>query len=933
MRHLFTVIVLFTCALVSAQETTGSVVGVISDKEMNNGPLPFANVQIKGTSKGTTTDMDGLYEISAVEPGTYTIVISFIGYQTLEVPNIKVEAGKVTELNTGIGAGSVSLDEVVVTTTVRRDSETALLLDQKKAIEIKESIGAEELSRKGVSNVEQGLTKVTGISKQESRGVIVRGLDDRYNYLTVNGLPFITADPDKKIVPLDRFSTDLVRNVNIYKTFNQDLYGDFAGASIDIITKDIPTKSTTTIKVGFSGNSQTSFKDFKLDEESAVENLGIQGNNRELPSAYDKNLVELGYRSSSLESKDLFDTDFNYENQTAFLGSSLEVNHGGKVILDENTGKNLGYYISFGTENSYYTIPEAIESSLNTQGGFNSNYTDIENYYLTTAKSSLISLVYKKPNAYSFKLNNILIQNTENALEEKFGYNSEANDEFFFRSSRYRQTLINHTQFLGEFYLGADNRSEVKFGTSYGIGRYEEPDRKIVRAQGSGEDTRMYTANNGNPFRFWADLDISDVSAFAEYKYNFGSKNEDGDYNNRIIIGGDLDVLQYDYFNRAIRLDANRSVGGLYFDLNDVDSFINRGFDQGYFYYEDASDASKFAEISQNTFAGYFAYNFVLNKWDFTVGVRGELSDRTINYRLFNTPVNDGFLQEKNDPFNVLPNLNIKYSLNDKSNLRLAASMTSTRPRVREILPIRYDGGNFNLVTGNRELENSTNYNIDLKYEYFFGGSGLFSATAFGKYIDNPIETVLTPVAGGSSIGYANTKEAQIFGLELEFISGLDLIFDNESLEDFTLGFNGSIMYSEAKIDKDDPKQNILTNDKRKLQGASPYLLNADLSYDKDITANWKSLFTVAYNVYGERIYALGGTNLDDTYEKPFNQLDFIWKNEFSDKLSIGFAVKNILNDKFKVVQTPTAVENASEISILEYERGVDFSLSIGYTF
>ena len=98
MKHLFTLLVLFVSALGMAQETTGSIVGVITDKEMNNDPLPFANVQISGATKGTTTDMDGLYEISDVEPGTYTIVISFVGYETLQVPNIKVEAGKVTEI-------------------------------------------------------------------------------------------------------------------------------------------------------------------------------------------------------------------------------------------------------------------------------------------------------------------------------------------------------------------------------------------------------------------------------------------------------------------------------------------------------------------------------------------------------------------------------------------------------------------------------------------------------------------------------------------------------------------------------------------------------------------------------------------------------------------------------------------------------------------
>lgn len=933
MKQFIIVLALCMSAIAFAQETTGSVVGKITDKEMNNEPLPFANVQLASTSKGTTTDMDGLYEIPAVEPGTYTVVISFVGYETLSIPNVKVEAGKVTEINTGLGASSVSLDEVVVTTTIRRDSESALLLDQKKAIEIKQSIGAEEFTRKAVSNVEQGLTKVSGITKQESRGVIVRGLDDRYNFLTVNGLPFITADPDKKIVPLDRFTTDLVRNVNIYKTFNQDLYGDFAGASVDIITKDIPTTSKTTIQIGFNANSQTTFKDFKLDDESASEYLGIQGNNRELPEEYGRGLVNLGFRSTPEESRGLFDTDFNFATQDAFLGNSLQITHGGKSILDETTGKSLGYYISLGFENDYFKIPEATERALNTQGGFNSNYTDVENNYFTTNKSSLVSLVYNKPNAYRFTLNNILIQSTENAFEEKFGFNSEATDDFFFRSSRYRQTLINHTQLLGDFYFDKEQQHQVKFGTSFGFGQYDEPDRKVVRAQGPAEDRRLYTINNGNPFRFWADLAIEDVNAYAEYVYSFGNKNEEGNYNNRIVVGGDFDHLNYDYFNRAIRLDANQSVQGIPLDLNDVDSYVNAGFDGGYFFYEDASDASKFAKIEQTIAAGYLAWNFVLNKWDFTLGARAELSDRTIFYRLFNTPVNNDFLTENNDPLNILPNLNVKYSLTENANLRFAASMTNTRPRVREILPIRYDGGNFNLVTGNRELENSTNYNADLKYEYFFGSGNLFAITAFGKYIDQPIETVLTPVAGGTSIGYANTQEATIFGVELEFLSSLDKIFGNEALEDWRIGFNGSLMHTEAKVDRTDVRQNILTNDTRKLQGASPYLINADISYDKDFTEKWNSLFTLAYNVYGERIYAIGGSNLDDTFEKPFNQLDFIWRNNIGEKLSLGFSVKNILNDTFQVVQTPTAIENASEIPVLEFQRGVDFSFTIGFTF
>ncbi|MBP2831430.1 TonB-dependent receptor [Aquimarina sp. U1-2] len=930
MKRIFIALALLITSIVNAQET-GTIAGKLLDKESNNQPLPFANVIVKGTTKGSSTDFDGLYEINDIPVGTYTIEFSFTGYQTVEIPNVLVEADKVSVVDATMGATAAALDEVIIKVVTNREREEALLLEQKNAVEIKQAIGAQELARKGVGDVEQGVTKVSGITKQESRGVIVRGLDDRYNFLTVNGLPFITGDPDKKIVPLDKFTTDLVRNVNIYKTFNQDLYGDFAGATVDIITKDIPSKSTTTINVGFNANSQTTFKDFKLDDESAAEELGIQGDNRVLPNEYDQSLVNLGFRSTPEESRNLFDTNFDFSTIDATIASSLQITHGGTSTIDEDSGKKLGYYLSFNFENDYFTIPEATESALNTQGGFNSNYEDAQTYTLSTSKSSLVSFELSKRDSYNVRLNNVFIQSTENAFEEKFGFNSEANDEFFFRSSRYRQTTINHTQLLGDFYLDSDQRSKVKWGGSFGIGRYDEPDRKILRAEGVGEERRLYTANNGNPFRFWADLDITNYNGYLEFEQIFGNQNNENN-SSKLIIGGDIDVLRYDYFNRAIRLDANRSVANITLDVNNVDSYITDGFDGAYFFYEDASDASKFAEIEQNILAGYVAYNLVLDKWDFTVGLRGELSDRTIFYRLFNTPVSDDFLTETDDPFNILPTLNIKYSLNESSNLRLAGSVTNTRPRVREILPIRYDGGNFNLVTGNRELENSTNYNLDIKYEFFFEDGGLFAITGFGKYIDKPIETVLTPVAGGTSIGFANTQEAQIIGAEIEYITGLGKLL-GESFEDFKLGFNGSLMYTNAKVDRNDPRQNILTNDERKLQGASPYLINADLSYNKDFSENWNSIFTIAYNVYGERIYALGGSNLDDTFEKPFNQLDFVWRNNFDNKFSLGVSVKNILDDTFQVVQTPTAVENASEIPVLEFQRGIDFSLSLGYRF
>lgn len=172
MRSILTlaIAVLWSLTVLAQNTPTGTIAGKLTDKEMQGEPLPFANVLIKGTTKGATTDMDGLFSLENLEPGTYTIVFSFLGYETLEVPNVQVVPNKVTEINTELGSSAASLDEVVINTVSRRDSEVALLLEQKSAIEIKESIGAQQLSRMGVSDVATATTKISGVTTSEASG-------------------------------------------------------------------------------------------------------------------------------------------------------------------------------------------------------------------------------------------------------------------------------------------------------------------------------------------------------------------------------------------------------------------------------------------------------------------------------------------------------------------------------------------------------------------------------------------------------------------------------------------------------------------------------------------------------------------------------------------------------------------------------------------
>ena len=166
-----------------------------------------------------------------------------------------------------MNASAASLDEVLITTTTKRESETALLLDQKKAVVIKESIGAVELERKGVSNAAGAVAKISGVSKQEgSSNVYVRGLGDRYLNTTMNGLSLPSNDVSKKNIDLDLFSSDVIENVSISKAYSSKFYSDFAAGNVDISSKDYKGNGFFNFGVGSSINTNAIGKDFVRSE-------------------------------------------------------------------------------------------------------------------------------------------------------------------------------------------------------------------------------------------------------------------------------------------------------------------------------------------------------------------------------------------------------------------------------------------------------------------------------------------------------------------------------------------------------------------------------------------------------------------------------------------------------------------------------------------
>lgn len=127
MKHLITLFILLFCSLCFSQNT-GSIGGKLLDKEYANEPLLFAHVSIKGTAIEATTDSDGAFVFENLTKGSYTLVCSFVGYETQEL-TVQVLSGKMTEVNAPLAASTISLNELIVASLNAEKSQTTETLN------------------------------------------------------------------------------------------------------------------------------------------------------------------------------------------------------------------------------------------------------------------------------------------------------------------------------------------------------------------------------------------------------------------------------------------------------------------------------------------------------------------------------------------------------------------------------------------------------------------------------------------------------------------------------------------------------------------------------------------------------------------------------------------------------------------------------------
>ncbi|MDH7446004.1 TonB-dependent receptor [Aquimarina sp. 2201CG14-23] len=933
MRKIVILCALFVVGIVSAQET-GSIAGTLLDKEANNQPLPFANVLIKGTTKGTTTDFDGLYTIENLEPGTYTVEFSFVGYETLDKEAVVV-ANQTTTINTALGASAAALDEVIIKTTVKKESEAAILLEQKNAVTIQQKIGAQELSKKGVSDVATGLTKATGISKQSDK-LYVRGLGDRYNNAYLNGLPIPSLNPKLKLIDLGIFPTDIVENLGIFKTYSPNIYGDFAGASVNIDTKDRPGKGF--LEIGFSSgvNTNAIANDFFLLNGGQYDQWGIDDGSRRVPVFLD--IPNYNYNSTEIDYFP-FDTSFNPQKRFNGPDGGLSITGGKTFTFGEDNPHKIDFLFTGSFSQGHETALDGVEAAYNSQGestvgiGF---FEDVDRYRYKTNTTVLSSLGYRWNSNNKILSTTLYVNDTQDELRELRGRSSEDTDVFIrIRRGTYEQNNLFTQQLTGDHKFN-EGKYSLGWGVAYNKAQGLIPDRRqLIFTEASngnlilGDATSPDFANNQ---RFYQELNENDYSLNIDFDINFG-KDEDDNFKNKVTIGTFFRSKDREFEANQLNYNLN-NLNNLNVDFNNPDALLNEeNFLAGEYIVLENLNSTRIYEADFTNFGGYANLQYALGeKLIFNGGIRAEIFEQNIFFRLQQDLETSPFRNSVLEETFILPSISLKYSLNEKSNLRFAASKTVTLPKFTEVAPF-LDEDVTEATVGNPQLKNSDNYNADIKWEYFPEQSGeLLSATIFGKYIDKPIEKIgLASASNFNSFG--NTSSATVFGLELEYRKNLGNLFKLEETawNDLNFGVNTTIMYSKVKIDEDLQINGVNiapTNNERQLQGASPFLINADIAYSKEIN-NHKITSALDFNIFGDRIYAAGSNGRGDIFEKGYGTLNFNFKDQIGKHIEISFKAKNLLNPSISRFQDQ---ENLNQdLTTYRFDNGINFSLGVTF--
>ena len=849
-----------------------------------------------------------------------------------------------------VAAAEPGVQEEVIVIGRLYNSAQRLLAERQDDEVVSDVLGDEMISRLGDSTVAVALQRIPGLSLVNDKFVYVRGLGERYSSTSLNGATIPSPDLTRNVIPLDIFPTSIVRSLNVQKAYSADIPAAFGGGAVDIRTKGIPAGFTYALEVGTGYNFEND-GDALTYPGGGDDRFGVDDGGRALAAelkaginrfvgSLDVQGILRGLRREGAANPTVADARRVNRELALFLKRDLAVTEE-SVPPDVDAKASIGTSFAIGQDWEFGVLAGASYKSawreterLARNFNFPTERTDtkLESTF-TVELAGNLNFGLRFADDHEVSTTSLYLRNTddETAIRDFFNENREVSDERGFRDYRlqFEQRDLMVHQVTGSHRWGATTRAlpvlawldfdwipeDVALAWFYSKARArtEIPSQVSVVAQTvtEPETGRVLTSsiNIGTTadYRFTSLLD--DV---LNYGWDVDLPIRGADHSFTASFGYEHARKARTYEQTQFSLDAlsvadpsslQGSISDALSDANILDPANN--FVLG------LSGTNNQSYIAATMTEGLYAkVDWIWREtWRLSAGARWEdYKQAALDWNLYAFSVTDPAVTTDPDRLaqavfqndSIYPAVALTWMSTwgglgerlgiDLFQLRFGWSETVVRPDLREITDASYiDPITRDLVDGNPGVVPSDVANYDIRAEWFFDNGDMLTVSLFRKDIARPIE-FFESAASDTTVAreIVNAESAQVAGLEVEGLKQLDFL--GAWAEGIFAQANLTWQNSElAAGDQADAP----TNPVRPLAGASEYVANLVLGFD---SAEGDHTATLAYNVFGERLYVAGRLGAPDGYEQPFHSLNFTHSWYPAETITVKTKLANILD-------------------------------------
>ncbi|MCC7055590.1 MAG: TonB-dependent receptor [Gemmatimonadaceae bacterium] len=872
----------------------GRITGRVLDPQGNG--MSDVGIQLVGTTTGVLSGVDGRFTISGVPAGTATLLARRIGFASKTVTGIVVRAGQATEQNIAMAPAAMQLAATTVTATQERGSVSAALDRQRNATAMINSVTSEQIAKSPDSDAAAAVGRVSGVNVQDGKYVFVRGLGDRYTTASLNGARLPSPEPERKVVPLDLFPAGLIQSVTTSKTFTPDQPGDFAGAAVNIQTKEFPARRTVVVSTSTGYNAAITGKSTISAGTAGRDYVAFGSTRRALPGIV-SSYGTFDPQPGQGELNSLIGTFRNRWSALPATGApngSMGMSVGGS---DPVFGQRIGYLVSA----NYNVTQNVKERQVRAYALARNGVEEVDRFTGTTAGTGVLWGGLANFSTFlgrntKVSLNNTYNRTSDNDARVESGTSENLGQQLNITRLQLVERMIRSSQLAVEHSL-FDGRHQLDWSaTASGVTR-DEPDRsEIVYTVSGSAAPEWFAIGNEGAVRTFGALDERNYEGQVNYRMNFLDPSNEL----RVKFGGlvratDRTATNNVYSMQGFGLDnAQRQ-------LSPEEIFDGRFTQPG-------SSAMRLVPLAQGgsyTAKDRLGAAYVMLSWQLrprvslVTGARYEHSE----VEVVASPTIGPAVVTSPSFSDILPSLAVTLRASDNQNVRLSVSQTLARPEYRELAPLQFrdvlGGDNY---LGNKDLVRSLIRNADIRWEWFPTRTEVFSVSLFGKQFENPIERIYLGTSGTRIVSYQNAKRANNVGVELEARTGLGKVAT--ALENVSVFTNATLMRSQIVL-----RQGLasVTSSDRAMVGQAPYMVNTGITWN---TTSGSTSATLLYNTVGARIIDAGERPLPDVKELPRNVLDFSLRFPVAGGVNGRFDAKNLLDAPYRITQGPVTRES-----------------------